>query len=74
MLVPACCWVGLNSGINWLKGGFHKAFASTSILVVERAPQNSSTSIYVPERDSHLLPLWEALQHQQVGGTQASFK
>ena len=33
------------------------------------------TSIYVPRvRSSCLLPLWEALQDQQVGLTQASFK
>lgn len=51
------------------------ALASTSLHVVEQALKMVVVSVYVFEVSSTcFLPLWEALQDQQVGPTQAPFK
>ena len=48
--------------------------ASTSVHMIE-APKNGCPPGYVSRMSSHcLLPLWEALQDQLVGLTQASLK
>ena len=44
--------------------------ASTSVHMVEEAPEMPTTCVYVPRVSSHcLLPLWEILQNQKVGLT-----
>ena len=49
--------------------------ASTSVHVVERAPQMPASSVCVPTGSPRcLLTLQEALQDQHVGLTQAPFK
>lgn len=61
--------------IYWLEGGFQMVFDSVIISTIERAPKMSLTNVSIPrELLDCLLPLWQLLQDQQVGLTQASFK
>ena len=51
------------------------AVASASVHMVEGAPQNGRFQCRCPQGESScLLPLWEALQDQQLPLTQAPFK
>ena len=51
------------------------ALASTSVHVVDGAPQSGCFQCLCPQgKSSCLLPLWEALQDQQVSLTQAPFR
>ena len=51
------------------------ALASTSVHMVEQAPQNGCCQFLYPQGELQgLLPLREALQDQQVGLMQAPFK
>ena len=51
------------------------ALASTSVHMVEQAPQNGCCQFLCPQGElQDLLPLREALQDQQVGLTQVPFK
>lgn len=49
--------------------------ASTSVHIVVGAPQTAAASVCIPRMSSScLLPLWEALQEQQVSQIQDPFK
>ena len=50
-------------------------FASASVLMVDKLLNMAASSVYVPMGSfSCLLPLWEALLHQQESLTQTPFK
>lgn len=70
--MPGIGWqVRLDPRAKKLEGGCPNGATSTSVLMVEQAPQRAVASIWVPRGSSgHLLLLGEALQAQQVGLTQ----
>ena len=66
---------GQGPGTGGLEGGLHNCTCQYQCPCGRRSSPVTATSVYIHRMNpSCLLPLWEALQDQQVDLTQAPFK